>query len=616
MTRILALVVLIPAAVGCTADPVFCDGETQFESAFPDDFYSVPDDSTATGLRVHVDENNAPWLEDQMPLAMGLYEDLQALDGFGTSAGIVLRFSAPVAAFPSGDKASIDSNAVVFVELGNDGPVRVPFEVQASDEDSMMIVWPLRPLRPKTQHALIVTRDSVDADGACISPSPSLRSFLSDKDVPKAQGFLPPRYKAVLSKLKIAPDDVSAATVFTTGTVTDASKTVASDIAKRSFQWSEPPTCADVSSGPYVFCTGSFTAGNYMKPDGVFANGTVQSNYEIPVAVWVPKAGDAPFPIVLYGHGLAGTKEEAQGFAYRNAELGIATVAIDAIGHGEHPTVAPDSNTMTSVLEFFGIELSPLDLNPFTLRDHLRGSAWDKLQLLRLLSEHSDIGGRALDTSRMAYAGLSLGGIMGSELLALTDAFDAAILMVAGGRIASIVSDSGYFSLFLKAFEGPDTTAGDLASLIPLLQTLIEVGDGVNYAPHVLQDRFDFAGSRAPHLLFGAVIDDDTVVNASNHALARALGAPQLAPVVKPVGVIDVVEQGPLKGNMPGNRTAAFFQYDRFTEGSEVVKALHGTVFSRPEPQLQIKRFLETWLTDDAPEIIDPYVEMGTPALP
>lgn len=615
MTRILAPAVLLLFTVGCTPDPVFCEGETHFESAFPDDIHTVPDGSKATGLRVHIDEKDAPWLEDQMPLAIGLYESLDALDGFGTSAGVVLRFSGAVSAFPSGDQASIASDAVIFVELGENGPVRVPFEVQSSDEGATIIVWPLRPLRPKTQHAVIVTRDAPDAEGACIAPSPTLRSFLADKDVAKAQAFLTTRYKAVLSQLKIAADDVSAATVFTTGTITDASKTVAKDIAKHSFEWTEPPTCVDVTFGNYFACTGSFSAGTYMK-DSVYVDGTVQSTYEIPVAVWIPKTGSAPFPVVMYGHGLAGTKEEAQGFAYRNAELGIATVAIDAVGHGEHPTVLPNSNTITSVVEFFGIEMSPLNINPFRLRDNLRASAWDKLQLIRLLSEHSDIDGFALDTSRMAYAGLSLGGIMGSELLSLTDAFDAAILIVAGGRIASIVSDSAYFSLFLEAFKGPDTTSGAVDSLIPLLQTLIEVGDGVNYAPHVLKDRFDFAGSKAPHLLFGAVIDDETVANASNHALARALGAPQLAPVVKPVGLIDVIEKGPVVGNMPGNRTAAFFQYDRFTDEGEVERAIHGTVFLRAEPQLQIKRFLETWLNNDAPEIIDPYVEMGTPPLP
>lgn len=615
MSRILVACVLAATAAGCASDPVFCEGETQFESAFPDDFYTVADDATATGLRVHLNEDNAPWVGDQMPLAIGLYEDLKALDGFGTSAGVTLRFSGPVTGFPSGDHASVSSDAVVFVELSDDGPVRVPFEVQPSDEGATMIVWPLRPLRPNTQHALIVTRGATDATGACISPSPRLRSFLSGKNVPKEQSFLTSRYETALSALKIAPDDVGAATVFTTGTIFDASRKVAHDVSTRSFQWATSPTCADVSSANHLTCTGSFMAGSYTKDD-VYVDGTVQSTYEIPVVAWIPKTGQAPFPVVLYGHGLAGTKEEARSFAGRNAELGIATVAIDAVGHGRHPTLPPDSNTMTAVLDFFGIQLKPLDLNPFRLRDHLRASTWDKLQLVRLLTTHPSIDGFSLDTTRMAYAGLSLGGIMGSELLALTDAFDAAILMVAGGRIASIVSDSDYFSLFLEAFRGPDSSPGDVDTLVPLLQTLIDAGDGVNYAPRVLGNRFDFAGGKAPHLLFGAVIDDDTVVNASNHALARALGAPQLAPVVTPVGVIDVVENGPVKGNMPGNRTAAFFQYDRFTEGPEVVKALHGTVFVRPEPQLQIKRFLQTWLSGDAPEIIDPYARMGTPALP
>lgn len=56
--------------------------------------------------------------------------------------------------------------------------------------------------------------------------------------------------------------------------------------------------------------------------------------YEIPVAVMTPKA---PKGHVLVVHGYGGCKEEQLGLAWRIAEAGFATYAIDLRGHGQHP---------------------------------------------------------------------------------------------------------------------------------------------------------------------------------------------------------------------------------------------------------------------------------------
>lgn len=617
----LVLIPLLLLAACSSAPPAFCESDTRFDydpvqgrtlAVFPDDFHTAPDDATPTGLRPRLNAD-APWLEPLSPLARDLYLKVDQLDGFGTSAGVVLRFSGPAADFPSGDQASLASDAVLFVELGDGAPRRVPFEVKSSDGGATVILWPMQPLKPKTRHAVVVTRKQKDAEGGCISPSTSLRALLTGNDVPPALASLSPRHQEVLSKLGLAADEVSAATVFTTGSIEEASLKVAADVATRSFQWSTPPAC-EVEEA-YRACTGAFVAGSYTKDD-VYVDGTVQSTYELPVSVWLPPEGEGPFPVVVFGHGLAGTRETGKWLAEIVAPLGLAVVAIDALGHGHHPTSDPDASAPARVLKFFGINLSPTTLEPFVMRDNFRASTWDKLQLVELLKQHPAVDASALDTDRMAYLGMSLGGIMASELLSLTDAFDAAVLIVAGARMGSIVSDSPAFSLFLEAFKTPYTTDGDVDSVVPLLQALIEPGDPVNYAPHVLRDRFPAAGARAPHMLFGAVIDDDTVVNSANHALARALGTPQLAPVVKPVGVVEVIESGPVSANLEGDRTAAFFQFDRYTKGSSAVAATHDNVWDGPETKLQVSRFLETWRDGGAPEIVEPYGELNTPPLP
>lgn len=619
----LALVPLVVLAACSSNPPEFCEGATRFDydpvkgdaaAAFPDDFYTRADASSPTGLRPRLDEDNAPWLQGLSTVARQLYGHVHALDGFGTSAGVVLRFSDELGDFPSGAQASLASDAVLFVELGDGAPKRIPFETRPTDDGATMVLWPMQPLKPKTPHAVVVTRRQPDAAGGCISPSPALRALLTGEAVPEALATLSPRYRTLPSRLGLEVDEVSAATVFTTGSIEEASVKVAADVAARSFQWSTPPACEAPKDG-YLACAGAFVAGQYTE-DELYVDGTVQSTYELPVSVWLPGSGQGPFPVVVFGHGLAGSRQTGRWLARIAAPLGLAVVAIDAFGHGDHPTATPELPAPTRVLNFFGIDMNGITLSPFAMRDHFRASTWDKLQLVELLKQHPTLADGALDPERMAYLGVSLGGIMASELLSLTDAFDAAVLIVAGARMGSIVSDSPTLSLILETFRGPHSTEGDVEAAVAMLQTLIEPGDPINYAPHVLRDRFPNTGSRTPHVLFNAVIDDDTVVNAANHALARALGTPHLAPVVKPVGLVEVHSSSPVSGNLAGERTAAFFQFDRFTEGSTVTHATHNNIWDGPEAKAQITRFLETWRDGGAPEIIDPYENLNTPPLP
>jgi len=134
--------------------------------------------------------------------------------------------------------------------------------------------------------------------------------------------------------------------------------------------------------------------------------------------------------MLIYGHGPGGGRGQGERLASFAAPMGIATVAIDAQAHGEHPTATPGAATLNVVLDFFGINLSMLQtraLEAARLRDNFRGSTWDKLQLVSLLVAHPDIDGDGaadLDITRYAYLGVSLGGIMGPELLALEDRTD------------------------------------------------------------------------------------------------------------------------------------------------------------------------------------------------
>ena len=208
-----------------------------------------------------------------------------------------------------------------------------------------------------------------------------------------------------------------------------------------------------------------------------------------PFTAWLPLerpgpyGGDA-FPTLIYGHGLGGDRNQGEVLAGFAAPRGIATIAIDALRHGDHPT-ATSRSALGRTLDFFALSTADLSFKPFVMRDQFRQSTYDKLQLVRLLEQGLDLDGDGvadLDGGRLLYLGVSLGGIMGPELLALAPAVRAAVLVVPGGRVSSIVRDADQFSLLIDMMRPEDVTDGDVDRFFPILQTAIERGDAAAWA--------------------------------------------------------------------------------------------------------------------------------------
>lgn len=394
---------------------------------YPDDFYTRDDPASPTGLRPSLDPALAPWLATLPRNFQPVFGALEALDGWGTTAGVVLRFTAPLADVPDG--------SIRLVSLAGEQATEVPFEVQATDDGASLILWPMVPLAPKTRHGVVVS-GLRDAAGGCVSPSPALQGLLDGSAADARLARLSPRYAELLTKTGAL--SVVAATVFTTQSTTDESEAIAADIAGRPHAWSEPPAC--VAAATWRECHGAFEAFDYRR-DGHLVDGTPQSRYRLPVTAWLPLDGPSPYPTLVFGHGLGSGRDQAAALAEIAVPEGFAVVAIDAVQHGEHPT-ATASDRLTTTLAFFGVDLRRLALDALALRDNWRQSTYDKLQLLRLLRDAPDLDGdEAPDVDRLAYFGVSLGGIMGGELAALTPELGLVILSVPGGRVASIISE-------------------------------------------------------------------------------------------------------------------------------------------------------------------------------
>jgi hypothetical protein len=448
---------------------------------FPDDYYTRPDPATATGLRPDLGPERALWL-DSIPGAFGpMYRTLERLDGWGTSAGVILRFSGAVAAPPEGAIRLLGPGA------GPDGDAigPIPFDAVPTEDGTGLVLWPRVPLRPASRHAVVVTHALTGPDGGCVAPSPALGEALAGVPPLAEMGE---RFREALGWAGVEPDDAVAVAAFTTQSIVDESVAIAADIAGRAYTWSTPPTCVEMPL--FRECEGTFIAQDYRGPDGVIEGTTPVASYELVVRAWLPLAPAPSRPLVVFGPGLGADLDISRRIAEITTPLDVVTVAIDAPAHGRHPIADPACMAeICRTTDFFGVDLAGRTIDLFVARDHFRESTYDKLQLIELLRGAPDLDGDAtpdLDPTRIAYFAASLGGIMGSEFLALSPDVSAGLLNVPGGRIASIMDEGQATAVLVRSLTPAGTTPSDRARLFPLVQTLLERGDPANYAPHVL----------------------------------------------------------------------------------------------------------------------------------
>ena len=623
----------------------FCAGETAqiydpvtltssslavFDS-FPDDLLTRADPESVTGLRLTTDAASLPRVIDVPEEYSSVITDLSLLDGWGTTAGLYLRFDGPVAEPPSGLPASLTSPALVLAALQDGKATRVPYEARLLDDETTLLVEPMVPLKPATRHVLVVTRAYLAAGGGCIAPAAVLRGLLERRSKLPQGCTMSRRYHEALAAVEVAAEDVAAATVFTSQSIVERSELVANDVASRTFSWKEGVKCGP--AGPiYRECEGSFSAADYrvvrpapasqhgpalwLPPAGAIAP---TGWFDHAVRVWLPPTGEGPWPVVIFGHGLGSNRGQGKRLAEVAAPLGFATVAIDAVRHGQHP-LGGATSTITSLTAFFGISLNPFGFDFISLRDNWRQSTWDKLQLLALLRQAPDMDGDGqadVDPKRMGYIGVSLGGIMGPELLSLTLHLGFAVLSVAGGKVTAIIEHGEELGGIVTLLKPKSATKGDIARFFPALQTLLEKGDAANWGPRVLQDRLAAGGDKPPSVLMQMAIDDEIVPNVATRLLARAMGITLAGPVLQPIGLVPLAPKLPLAGNLADGGTAALFQFDRTTDsaGQPPEKANHSSTPASLEAMAQDGRFIETWLAGEPVEVIDPYALLKTPAV-
>ncbi len=594
--RVLFLVLFfslaLPSLAQAGVQPSY-DLSTPDGSPFPSDRWTAVDWSQPTGLRVDLPKPDCA----VRPSDCADIDVLNTLDGFNVQPRISIPFTGAI------DPNSVSSSSVFLIRIPDHaitGVNQIVWEPAANtlhvESDQL--------LKQDTTYILVVTKHVRAASGEPIESAPFRRDL--HHNMSELVHGLP-------HKLRLA--DVAVATVFTTQSVTPlleqvrhqikASTPAAADFALGaggvrtvfplasvssivfSRQTTTAPAFQDSPTGTpflalYPGSVGTIAFGSYDSPDYETSSKVipptgstappVQATNRLYFNLFLP-AGTAPtggWPVAIFGHGFGDNKNSSPFIVASSlARRGIATIAINVVGHGggTHGTLIVNRTAGAAVVLSAGGRGIDQDGNtaidstegvnavaPYTLisnRDGLRQTVIDLMQLVREIEVGMDVdgdGARDLDPGRISYVGQSFGGIYGVKFLAVEPNVPLGVPNVPGGSIIEIARLSpafrGLVTLSLLSRTPPLTNLPGFAfneniplrNLPPLVDTVpgasaiqrqiewsewaTQSGNPAAYAVH-LRSR-PLAGVPAKTIILQYARTDQTVPNPTTSAIIRA----------------------------------------------------------------------------------------------
>ena len=598
-------VVAVLLSVSCFIPLAASAAGVEVLSLFPSDRFTVHDRTQNTGRRVNLAK---PDCTAHVVRCQDI-DVLNTLDGFNIQPRLSIAFSGPI------DVSSINSHSIFLVSLGSTlgrgslgdkgGINQIVWDPQTNtlhaESDEL--------LEQHTRYALVVTDRVRDAQGNPVQARRFSHRNHDDDDDDVMEG----------SARRHGHGRIVAASVFTTQTITTTLEKIRDQIKAShpaparfdvgsagqravfplnslasasfvrqvgtapAFQTSTLPLAAlGVRPGVGTLAFGSYMSPNYLVPGeyipqigtrsgtpAAHGSNTIHFNLVLPSGTR-PAAG---WPVAIFGHGFTDSRFGAPFVvAASMAERGIATIAINVVGHGGGPlgtivVTTTSGATVTVPAGGRGIDQNgdgviastegSAAAAPRTLigsADALRQTTVDLMQLVRQIQVGIDVDGDGapdLDPARIYYSGQSFGGMYGTIFLGVERDVRVGVPNVPGGAVIDIIRLSPGFRF---AILTPAVAARGLLNLPPLngtpqfnensplrdLPAVIntvpgamalqdyfdqaewgsQVGNPVAYAPYIRKS--PLKGNPVKSVIYQIAKGDMTVPNPTNTAILRA----------------------------------------------------------------------------------------------
>ena len=205
-------------------------------------------------------------------------------------------------------------------------------------------------------------------------------------------------------------------------------------------------------------------AGNFQSPS-LDGSGALTVTFRLTV----PAAGSGPYPVVVFQHGITSSKDAALPITNSLTSVGFATLAIDAIYHGERTLPGAESGD-----GFFTSNL-------IQARANLYQAALDLWEAVDVISDGIDLNGDMesdLDSSRIEFIAHSLGSIIGSVFLSQETRVDKIVLSSPSSLLVNVLDETSLPTMqALVASLGYTPGTTEYYVFLDLAQWLIDPAD-------------------------------------------------------------------------------------------------------------------------------------------
>lgn len=510
---------------------------------WPSDRFTQADSDTETGLRLKVNAEALIGSDDASPL--------ERADGFSRVNPVITAFDDELDAETLGQ--GVDAAVQLIVaEPGDHFGERVSLRVEAfsgpgaaGGVETALVAYPQVPMRPSTEYAVVVLNRLKRADGGALEADRHARVVLGlEAPGDDEEAALWATHAPARQAMEVA--GVSAAEVVRTWSFTtrsrrdplrdmdvvrqamlDAVEAGEVAVAIDSVDFERGGGVAMVVQGRLTGLPSFLTEQTGFRRD---AQGRPQAEgtREFLFRVAVP-SGEGDYRAVMYSHGLGGDVSDGAFDELIAGSNGACKVGIQFDGWTQQG--------IFDTFENFFLGMVGVERIPGMLVENIAGGIavqmalgtviGDALSAPTIAGQDNPTAGRRPTIDDVIWAGGSLGGSMGLIYGSVEPSVRAAVINVPGAGLTHYLRFSNIYEVGALVLEVVYPTDLDTEHGLAIAQTVLDPGDGANYAGSPAEP--------APVFLIQQSIGDPVMPNIGTDLVATSTGALHLGEVLRPV---------------------------------------------------------------------------------